>query len=610
VVKTFLQLVGLIATAQQQILDQFRQLNQHLDAIAGALSWQMGELERENRLATMIASVLTAGQDSKSGLPFDNNAPAAFNSAQAVIQSEQPLAFKRKFLEAATDGPWKKIIIDRPEHDDFVYDWRFGVPALSELIGMRILVIAAIKPDFVSDGSVFHDELMLHRSALQMHYQNMVNGVRCNTTVEPPDDPTVGPVNNPNWTFHLGCAEIYSGLYALKDLSYANVWPLDTEACTQCTVDETGTHCTTDMPCAQREAADYQSWYATNVQAVQDDLRRQVLGQMPLFDMQALIDTLYKYANPTPELTEKGERIPATAARSLCVDAQGGGIAPGTSLWLMPCASDNQAYGQHWSYDRAGQTIRNSALPSLNRCIAVSNADRTPGALVQVANCDGSDAQRWTYDPETGVLTGKVGTVLEIQAGTLQPRAVLQTGVRNDGPAQQWYPDPASFSMSVAPTSVSIAANDSTSIQLSTMMLAAARPIGLTFSVPTGLVIGASTPAMVIPGQGLSIGIAVPLGTPAGAKGSITIVGTNGIETHSISIDATTTACVPTSCQALGAQCGSLSDMCGHTLSCGECGTGLTCASSGMCIPRICTRPHPCPRGSHWDDVDCACVAD
>ncbi len=42
--------------------------------------------------------------------------------------------------------------------------------------------------------------------------------------------------------------------------------------------------------------------------------------------------------------------------------------------------------------------------------------------------------------------------------------------------------------------------------------------------------------------------------------------------------------CTPTTCSALGAQCGSASNGCGGTLSCGTCGSGLSCNASNQCV--------------------------
>jgi len=115
-------------------------------------------------------------------------------------------------------------------------------------------------------------------------------------------------------------------------------------------------------------------------------------------------------------------------------------------------------------------------------------------------------------------------------------------------------------------------------------------------STPQPAWLRGSTIRRLWPRAGVDLGFAVILGTPPGPKNPITIVGSNGLDTHAVTIDVTTTACVPTTCQGSGFQCGSLSDKCGQTLSCGECaGTGVVC-SGGQCVPRRCTAWRRCPR--------------
>jgi hypothetical protein len=164
-----------------------------------------------------------------------------------------------------------------------------------------------------------------------------------------------------------------------------------------------------------------------------------------------------------------------------------------------------------------------------------------------------------------------------------------------------------SFTMSVAPTSVAVPTNNSVSVLLSTTMLNDARPISLTFNTPSGVFAGMYDPTTVTPGQEVYLGFWPRVGTLPGHKGPITIIGTNTIETHSVTVDWTTTACVPTTCQAEGIQCGSISDNCGGTLLCGSCGKGLVCWQ-GLCLLSKCAKPKPCPKGQVWDSVACGCT--
>jgi len=53
-------------------------------------------------------------------------------------------------------------------------------------------------------------------------------------------------------------------------------------------------------------------------------------------------------------------------------------------------------------------------------------------------------------------------------------------------------------------------------------------------------------------------------------------------------------SCTPASCQSLGAECGAPSDGCGGTLNCGVCGGGQLC-SNNVCVDEPVTPPPPPP---------------
>ena len=69
-------------------------------------------------------------------------------------------------------------------------------------------------------------------------------------------------------------------------------------------------------------------------------------------------------------------------------------------------------------------------------------------------------------------------------------------------------------------------------------------------------------------------------------------------------------ACVPTTCQAQNAQCGSVPDGCGGTLSCGSCTPPETCGGSGTpnvcgqaaCVPKTCAE---LGKNCGWVDDGC-----
>jgi len=64
--------------------------------------------------------------------------------------------------------------------------------------------------------------------------------------------------------------------------------------------------------------------------------------------------------------------------------------------------------------------------------------------------------------------------------------------------------------------------------------------------------------------------------------------------------------CVPTTCSALGRNCGSVSDGCSGTLNCGSCNSGYTCSSSGTCqVQQSETEAPKCGNGNCGVDEDC-----
>ncbi|AUX44938.1 uncharacterized protein SOCE26_064080 [Sorangium cellulosum] len=68
--------------------------------------------------------------------------------------------------------------------------------------------------------------------------------------------------------------------------------------------------------------------------------------------------------------------------------------------------------------------------------------------------------------------------------------------------------------------------------------------------------------------------------------------------------------CVPTTCAAVGATCGTVSDGCGDTLDCGSCAAGSTC-QAGQCKD-LCQTVNPCLNGSTCTPVPtgviCTCL--
>jgi hypothetical protein len=140
---SLLQLVGIIPTDPTPA-ELFAKLDAKLESIATALFDHASSLDRAKSMAdaTTAANHAETAANNKQRLPeFGDDDFASLDAVNFALSSE---LFKRWYNESATDGgtDWKKAIADRPDHsDNTVYDWRFNVPHLLYVIGLRIKVM-------------------------------------------------------------------------------------------------------------------------------------------------------------------------------------------------------------------------------------------------------------------------------------------------------------------------------------------------------------------------------------------------------------------------------------------------------------------------------------
>jgi hypothetical protein len=176
-----------------------------------------------------------------------------------------------------------------------------------------------------------------------------------------------------------------------------------------------------------------------------DWFRRNLLNQMPVFELQSLIDTLYLYTHPSPDLTEELARVPLAANRGLCLDVPGANSANGTALQIYDC---NATAAQQFTYDRVAKTIRN---PAIGKCLQVRPIPFGPvfiddpriGVIAEISDCTDPPVarQQWTYSHETGIVRSGLGTVLDVQWGNLSSGVPVWLWDYNGGNAQLWHAD-------------------------------------------------------------------------------------------------------------------------------------------------------------------------
>ena len=438
-----LQAFGILGDPSQDATIELKKLEVEVDQVAGNITWFIAEADREKELSDLLTSVAVTHDSVRSGQPVDWSSLNTATSTSVAGAADTTL-FERYFVDSDTNGSavssaqagsitWKNVVpysqSDLLYDNGQVYDWRVGLPSFMQLIALRMQLIALQDPSFTTDGN-FHDELTRYHDLLQGHLATMDSGIRCNTVENDPEVPSESnAANNPSFEFWVACADIHTGLNETQVLYFDDSYPLSYASCA---LASDGTSAPDyDQACLDRRATDYFNWYQTNVQAVQDAAYRTLRNQMPWFGVQAMIDTLYLYANGTTDLTRSDSTIHVAASPGLCVDVPSN--SPMTQVQIWNCNGDPTS--QSWQYDRTNQTVVNE---SSSLCLDVEEGVSLPGTAVWTYWCNGTPAQRWTYDAQAQVLRNMLGNALDVPWANLQPGQFLWTWPMNGGDAQRW----------------------------------------------------------------------------------------------------------------------------------------------------------------------------
>jgi hypothetical protein len=422
--------IGLINDPNTDIMKELSALSAKIDAIAGEISWYVAESDREQRLGVLLGDVTSSYDALNAGQPRDWTTIDA-DTVSAIEWAMQPAAFLAIFNDGKRFTPEKYDIrvgwyawwqvVQSTDADlqynnkaiwgedgtyalspGYGYDWRMGVPALLQLIGLRIQLMAMEDPSFTTDHR-FDSELTQYHDALVKHLGVMNAGLRCNIL----DRSTADWGTN----YLVSCADIYTGLDATSVVHMGANWYVSGQS--------------------------YDAWYAANIQPTIDINSRTVRNKEPQFGIQAMIDTLYLFTHPQTDLTDRQGRIAAFANTGLCLDVTGANPTSGTAVWLWPCYGGN---AQHWFYNRETQKIVN---PAFGKCLDVRGMDPTPGAAAQIWDCiDNDDAQRWSYSHEDHGLRNALGNSLDVRGGLVAQQSTVWTWPFFGGPGQKWFADP------------------------------------------------------------------------------------------------------------------------------------------------------------------------
>lgn len=128
-----------------------------------------------------------------------------------------------------------------------------------------------------------------------------------------------------------------------------------------------------------------------------------------------------------------------------CVDLPNGNTDNGTKLQLWNCNGYGEGNAaQRLFYDRESKTVRNGYLKDMNKCVDIPNGDIKNGAKLQMWDCNGSDAQKFEYEEDSGVFrsTKNPNFCWDIPGGNTANGSQLQLWECNGSAAQSFKHNP------------------------------------------------------------------------------------------------------------------------------------------------------------------------
>ncbi|MFF1452358.1 ricin-type beta-trefoil lectin domain protein [Streptomyces sp. NPDC058274] len=114
-----------------------------------------------------------------------------------------------------------------------------------------------------------------------------------------------------------------------------------------------------------------------------------------------------------------------------CLDLAGASSANGTAVQLYDC---NGSTAQKWTVKADG------TVQALGKCLDVTSASTADGAKVQLYDCNGTNAQRWTYNATTGdVVNTAANKCLDVTGNSSANGTRVQIWTCTGAANQKWH---------------------------------------------------------------------------------------------------------------------------------------------------------------------------
>lgn len=138
---------------------------------------------------------------------------------------------------------------------------------------------------------------------------------------------------------------------------------------------------------------------------------------------------LVDYVRVSTDTAQPGGSGPITGIGGKCVDVAGANSANGTAVQLYDC---NGTAAQRWSVGGDG-TIR-----ALGKCLDVASGGTADGTRTQLWECNGSAAQQWAVPAARDIVNPQANKCLDATGGSSANGTRLQIWTCTGVPAQKW----------------------------------------------------------------------------------------------------------------------------------------------------------------------------
>ncbi|MFE4454907.1 lectin [Streptomyces sp. NPDC056796] len=138
---------------------------------------------------------------------------------------------------------------------------------------------------------------------------------------------------------------------------------------------------------------------------------------------------LVDYVRVSTDAGQPGGGGPITGLAGKCVDVAGGAVANGTAVQLYDC---NGTAAQRWSVGADG-TIR-----ALGKCLDVASGGTADGTVVQLWDCNGSAAQQWATPAARDIVNPQANKCLDVSGGSSANATRLQIWTCTGAANQKW----------------------------------------------------------------------------------------------------------------------------------------------------------------------------